>query len=145
MRVSKSYRETLNSRIKIRVSTIDGDKITGKHEVSNYPITAICTRSDIEIHVGQVIEVEYINNQHIQGYTVRSSLMERTSATVLYVQHIIADSMIYVSLILQTKDGKRMHSLIPNTMKAFKQASLLIPNDNILVKTNNGNLFEIIL
>lgn len=145
MRVGSRYKETLNSRIKIRVSTIDGERITGKHETSNYPVTALCTRDDYEIHVGQVIEVEYVNTQHLQGYIVKNPLISTTSATVLYIQHIIADDMMYVSLIIRTQSGNRVHSLIPNTMKAFQQASLLIPNDDIMIKTNNGNLFEIIL
>lgn len=145
MRVGARYRETVNSRIKIRVTTIDGEKITGKHETSNYPVTALCTRDDFEIHTGQVIEVEYVNNQHLQGYIVKNPLISTTSAVVLYIQHIIADGMMYVSLVIRTQSGDRVHSLIPDSMQSFKQASLLIPNDHIMIKTNNGNLFEIIL
>lgn len=145
MRVGQRYKEAMTSRIKIRVSTIDGDKITGKHETNNCPINAICTREDFEIHVGQVIEVEYVNTQHIKGYIVKDNLMSTTNATVLYIQHIIADNMMYVSMIIRTQSGKRVQSLIPNTMKAFQQASVLIPHDDIMIKTNNGNLFEIIL
>ena len=145
MRVGKNYREMLNSRIKIRVVTIDGDKITGKHETSNLPVTAICTRDDIEIHVGQVIEVEYMNTQHIHGYVVKNSLMKLTSAKVLMTQHIIEGDRMYVSLVMESTDGNRIHSLIPDSMNAFRQATLLIPGDKVTINTNNGNLVEILL
>lgn len=145
MKVGKSYRETVNSRIRIRVTTIDGNQITGKHETNKIPISAICTKPDLEIHVGQLIEVEYVANQHMNGYVVRSSLMNLVAAQVIYVQHIFSNEMLYISLIVKTKTGAREHALIPSTMRAFTQASLLIPGDNIMIKVNNGDLFEITL
>ena len=64
---------------------------------------------------------------------------------MLEVQHIIAEGKMFSSVIFEdTATHRRMHSLVSNNNKLFKYSSILIKNDIVTIKLNNGELFQIV-
>lgn len=132
-----------SSRIKVQIKKIVGDTIECKHITSNFQVRAFYRR-DMQLVEGQVVLVEFRKSANGGGYVVVDDLMEEIDAKVLEAQHLIADGMMYTSIIVESFDSKkRMHSLVPSSNKLFSETSIIIKDDIVKIRINNGTLFNI--
>jgi len=133
-----------STKLKVRVFKINGDMVECKHEASNRSIKAYAGRLANELSIGQVIEVTYSLDNDGGGYTVSNSLVEEIEAIILDAQHIIANGIMFTSIIVENpKTHKRLHSLVSSSERMFNNTSILIKGDIVNLRLNNGILFNI--
>lgn len=133
-----------STKIKVRVLRVAGDIVECKHEASNRTVRAFIGEHIRELSPGQIIEVEYSSNNAASGYVVYDDLIEIVEAEVLEAHHIIANGIMYTSIILEnSKTHKRLHSLVQSTERMFQDTSILIKGDIVKLRLNNGVLFNV--
>ena len=144
MKLESDFKDGTN-KIRVKVLEINGETIKCKHLTSGFEVQAYIIDS-VKLELGQVIILEFRRTEHNYngGYIVFDTLMEEVEAQVLNAQHIIADGLLYTSLILEnTKTKQRLHSLVPSTDKLFSDTCVVITGDIVKVKINNGIPFSI--
>jgi hypothetical protein len=142
MKLTSSKSEE-TSKIKVQIKEIYDETIVCKHVMSGYRIVAF-KKYDWKLEVGQIVLLEYKRSNSGGGYVVVDDLMTEIDANVLEAHHIIADGMLYTSLIMENPEThQRMHSLVPSSNNLFGDTSIIITGDKIKMKINNGNIFSI--
>lgn len=132
-----------SSVIKVQIRKVLDETIECKHITSNFQIKAFY-RNDMHLSEGQVVLVEFRKTANGGGYIVIDDLMEEIDAKVLEAQHLIADGLMYTSIIAESLDTrKRMHSLVSSSNKLFSETSIIIRGDTVKLRINNGSLFNI--
>lgn len=132
-----------SSVIKVQIRKVLDETIECKHITSNFQIKAFY-RNDMHLSEGQVVLVEFRKTANGGGYIVIDDLMEEIDAKVLEAQHLIADGLMYTSIIAEILDTrKRMHSLVSSSNKLFSETSIIIKGDTVKLRINNGALFNI--
>lgn len=134
-----------SSRIKVQIKKFVGDKVECKHITSSYKIEAFF-KQEMDLSEGQVVLVEFRQSRTARGgaYVVIDDLMEEVDAKVLEAQHMIADGLMYTSIIAENPETKkRMHSLVSSSNKLFAETSVIMKGDNVRIRVNNGVLFSI--
>ena len=132
MKLESDFKDGTN-KIRVKVLEISGETLKCRHLTSGFEVTAYLT-SNVKIELGQVLLLEFRKTSYNYngGYIVFDTLMEEMDAKVLNAQHIIADGMLYTSLILENVNTKqRLHSLVPSTDKLFSDTSVLIVGDTV--------------
>ena len=142
MRITASNADN-GSRIKAVIKKLYGDTVECEHLTSHYKIKAFY-KHDMDIVEGQVVLLEFRETHSGSGYIVIDDLMEELDATVLEAQHLIADGMMYTSIIMESVEKKkRMHSLVPSNNKLIAETSIIMKGDMVRIRINNGVLFGI--
>lgn len=137
--------KTNQPRFKARVVMIDRQRKCIICQKDNFKITMSYNPSSRDISLGQMIEIAYKDTGYVTGYVIVDTLMETVEAQVLEVQHIIAEGKMFSSVIFEdTTNHRRMHSLVSSNNKLFRYSSILIKDDIVTIKLNNGELFQIV-
>ena len=143
MKLNKSIGNKSNSTIRVKVNEIKNGILECTHVVSNIKIKAFY-KDEMDIEVGQIVMVEYTSNNKKAGYVVTDDLADNIEAKVLEAQHILANGVLYTSLIIENTENKqRMHSLIPSYNSLFSKTNIIISGDVVNIKVNNGEIFNI--
>lgn len=144
MKLARSIKSS-QPKFKARVVMIDRQKKCIVCQRENFKITLSYNPASRDVALGQMIEIAYKSTGYVTGYVIVDTLMETVEAKVLEVQHIIAEGKMFSSVIFEdTATHRRMHSLVSNNNKLFKYSSILIKNDIVTIKLNNGELFQIV-
>ena len=143
MKLNKSIGSKSSSTIRVKVNEIKNGILECTHVVSNIKIKAFY-KEEMDIEVGQIVMVEYTSNNKKAGYVVTDDLADNIEAKVLEAQHILANGVLYTSLIIENTENKqRMHSLIPSYNSLFSKTNIIISGDVVNIKVNNGEIFNI--
>lgn len=144
MKIGSNQEKPDVTKIKVQINDIKDDMIYCSHVVSGYKIKAFI-KKDMHLEKNQVVLLEFRRGPSGGGgYIVVDELMETVEAEVLGAQHMIANNMMYTSIILQNlQTGKRMHSLVPSNNALFRYTNVIMTGDRVRIKLNNGNIVSI--
>lgn len=133
------------SIIRVCINSINGDILDCTHIISNFRVKAFY-KEEMKLEPGQIVVVEYVAkaDKGKSGYVVIDDLSEEIEARVLDAQHIIYDGIMYTSLVCEHMVTRaRIHSLIPNYNRLFLKTNIIVKDDIVVIKINNGEIFNI--